>query len=288
KNCHDEGCEEGIDCGGPCKPCPSCSDGIQNQGEEGIDCGGPCKPCPSCSDGIQNQGEEGIDCGGPCKPCKEKPVVRLDEKAEMSISFPKEVLSGEKYRVTVVLRNTGDTPIHNITVRIGGMEKNINLDLGDIITIDFDLVAPEGRGNYIFIAQAFTDRLFLEKGFELKVKSNPLTLRTDIEGNNLNIFVDSNIRNSIIDLEVLKENRVIYKDIIEIKDRGVLRKIKAGKDYIIRVVLRKGNKIIERRETKLEAEREFKPVNIDMFLLPPFGLIDLYLLISILFKFRYP
>ncbi|RLI92741.1 MAG: hypothetical protein DRO92_04890, partial [Candidatus Altiarchaeales archaeon] len=41
KNCHDGGCEEGIDCGGPCKPCPSCSDGIQNQGEEGVDCGGP-------------------------------------------------------------------------------------------------------------------------------------------------------------------------------------------------------------------------------------------------------
>lgn len=25
---------------------PSCSDGIQNQGEEGIDCGGPCPSCP--------------------------------------------------------------------------------------------------------------------------------------------------------------------------------------------------------------------------------------------------
>jgi len=45
QNCHDGSCEEGIDCGGPCEPCPSCSDGIQNQGEEGIDCGGPCEPC---------------------------------------------------------------------------------------------------------------------------------------------------------------------------------------------------------------------------------------------------
>lgn len=67
--------ETGIDCGGPCQPCPpsaSCTDGIQNQGETGIDCGGPCEPCPpsaSCSDGIQNQGETGIDCGGPCEPC---------------------------------------------------------------------------------------------------------------------------------------------------------------------------------------------------------------------------
>ena len=50
---------------------PTCSDGIQNQGETGIDCGGPCPPCPppTCSDGIQNQGETGIDCGGPCPPC---------------------------------------------------------------------------------------------------------------------------------------------------------------------------------------------------------------------------
>jgi len=30
---------------------PTCSDGIKNQGETGIDCGGPCKPCPTCSDG---------------------------------------------------------------------------------------------------------------------------------------------------------------------------------------------------------------------------------------------
>jgi len=44
-NCHDEGCEVLIDCGGPCEPCPTCSDREQNQGEEGIDCGGPCPIC---------------------------------------------------------------------------------------------------------------------------------------------------------------------------------------------------------------------------------------------------
>ena len=52
-------------------PQPTCTDGIQNQGETGVDCGGPCPTCstPSCSDGIQNQGETGVDCGGPCQPC---------------------------------------------------------------------------------------------------------------------------------------------------------------------------------------------------------------------------
>ena len=68
--------EEGVDCGGPCKPCPSCHNLIQDQGELGVDCGGPCKPCPSCSNGIKDFGEEGVDCGGPCRPCShlEKPT----------------------------------------------------------------------------------------------------------------------------------------------------------------------------------------------------------------------
>ena len=42
KNCHSGSCELLVDCGGPCPPCPTCSDGIKNQGEEGVDCGGPC------------------------------------------------------------------------------------------------------------------------------------------------------------------------------------------------------------------------------------------------------
>ena len=69
KNCHHGSCEIGVDCGGPCPACPSCSDGIQNQGEEGVDCGGPCPVCLTCFDGIHNQGEEGVDCGGPCPAC---------------------------------------------------------------------------------------------------------------------------------------------------------------------------------------------------------------------------
>lgn len=82
-NCHElpdnsTWCETGIDCGGPCNPCPTCSDWIQNQKEEGIDCGGPCGTCPTCFDEIKNcikaEGggyicEEQIDCGGYCLPC---------------------------------------------------------------------------------------------------------------------------------------------------------------------------------------------------------------------------
>ena len=62
----------------PPPPIPTCSDGIQNQGETQVDCGGPCPPCPvleTCNDGIQNQNETGIDCGGVCPPCNNQPCT---------------------------------------------------------------------------------------------------------------------------------------------------------------------------------------------------------------------
>ncbi len=64
---------------------PSCSDGYQNchdgECELFVDCGGPCNPCPTCSDGERNQGEEGIDCGGPCpwKCIPETPLLKRKE-----------------------------------------------------------------------------------------------------------------------------------------------------------------------------------------------------------------
>ncbi len=70
---------------------PECSDGIKNchngACEVLIDCGGPCVPCLTCSDGIQNQGEEKIDCGGPCKPCIELPFTEKLFKSIISFSL---------------------------------------------------------------------------------------------------------------------------------------------------------------------------------------------------------
>ncbi len=80
--------EEGLDCGGSCDPCPSCTDGIKSARlgerkvnvklEEGIvsDCGGLCPSCPTCHDEKKNQDEEQIDCGGPnCPSCEPEEVV---------------------------------------------------------------------------------------------------------------------------------------------------------------------------------------------------------------------
>src|SRR5665213_1711498 len=71
-------------------PAPSCTDGIQNQGESAVDCGGTssCEPCalgsgctsasycqsgacvgsvcasPTCSDHVRDGDETDVDCGG--------------------------------------------------------------------------------------------------------------------------------------------------------------------------------------------------------------------------------
>lgn len=37
----------GVGGSGGTTPDPTCFDGISNQGEEGVDCGGPCPPCPT-------------------------------------------------------------------------------------------------------------------------------------------------------------------------------------------------------------------------------------------------
>ena len=69
KNCHDGSCELLIDCGGPCEPCPTCTDQIQNQGEEDKDCGGPCS----------------ILCS-PEKPLIEKPGIKFTLYIILAIS----------------------------------------------------------------------------------------------------------------------------------------------------------------------------------------------------------
>jgi len=82
--------ETDVDCGGSCPTCPSCTDGILNQGEQKIqqnlgsiilDCGGSkCPPCPTCNDNINNQDETDVDCGGSCPTCIN--VTNLDSDGD--------------------------------------------------------------------------------------------------------------------------------------------------------------------------------------------------------------
>ena len=47
----------------------------------------PSKPCPTCNDGVQNQGETGIDCGGPCTTCGKESVLLLSKKISRFIEL---------------------------------------------------------------------------------------------------------------------------------------------------------------------------------------------------------
>lgn len=70
---------------------PDCSDGIQNCHDGSCefltDCGGPCAPCPTCSDGIKNQDEEEVDCGGPC--ARKCTIQKEETPPQGQISFAK-------------------------------------------------------------------------------------------------------------------------------------------------------------------------------------------------------
>ena len=58
---------------------------------------------PTCSDGIQNQGEQGIDCGGPCEDCPIPPPPVEDLK----IISVEAVLSGQNfYDLTAKIKNS--------------------------------------------------------------------------------------------------------------------------------------------------------------------------------------
>lgn len=46
-----------------------CENNSQDGDETGIDCGGDCEPCATCTDGIKNQDEVAVDCGGSCSAC---------------------------------------------------------------------------------------------------------------------------------------------------------------------------------------------------------------------------
>ncbi len=76
--------ETDVDCGGG--TCPLCDVGSTCGGATdclGGVCSGSPKKCqaPTCSDGVQNQGETAVDCGGPCGACNFSPCMNPSDCA---------------------------------------------------------------------------------------------------------------------------------------------------------------------------------------------------------------
>ena len=57
--------EAGIDCGGSCAACPTCSDGVKNGTETGVDCGGSCAACTPGATTVWLEAEAGARSGSP-------------------------------------------------------------------------------------------------------------------------------------------------------------------------------------------------------------------------------
>jgi hypothetical protein len=57
----------------PPVPVPVCGDTLCEGEETCSTCPQDCGACPTCNDGLQNQGETGVDCGGPCPACEPIP-----------------------------------------------------------------------------------------------------------------------------------------------------------------------------------------------------------------------
>lgn len=152
---------------------PSCSDGVQNQGETGIDCGGPCSACPTCHDGIQNQGETGIDCGGPCSACPPPPgggteVILLASYFEtgwdswvdggvdanrVNTTYSYEGSYSIQIRDNSAAQSSMTTPALNFSNAIGAeiefYFKAISMEVGE----DFWIQYKVGNGSYVTIGQ---------------------------------------------------------------------------------------------------------------------------------------
>jgi IgGFc binding protein len=73
------GDETGVDCGGSCPPCVSCTTG--SDCPSGVCTAGACAPA-ACTDGIRNGDETDTDCGGSCPPCGPNAACNKDSDCQ--------------------------------------------------------------------------------------------------------------------------------------------------------------------------------------------------------------
>ena len=133
-----DGDETGIDCGGSCPPCPSCSDGIQNQGEIDIDCGGPCQAC-------QTGGSSSRSSGVPIKLQNltiEFEILTEEESTFIEENASFEIQNNEGIEIYIDLSN-----FKNITQVVNLSTEN----LPDFLEIDFEslIISPDGHSRII-------------------------------------------------------------------------------------------------------------------------------------------
>ena len=203
--------------------------------------------------------------------------MRMEESFSVDMEVPESVEVGDSYRVNVTVENTGDFPLRGVTVRIGDQVKRIDLDLTERVKVGFDIVAPEEEGVQGLKAEVYTDTMYGDVERDVRVEYSPLILREELRGDVLRIVADSDMVGGIIELEILKDGKTVYVDLMEVGDREHVVTLIPG-NYLVRARVRKWDRVYEEKEMRTEVEKEFEVVNLNPFVMFPIALVDLALL----------
>jgi len=121
---------------------PSCHDNIQNQREEGVDCGGPCPPCPVPPECLSAADcPENYDCiNNTCIPLPErKPLI----PTQKIISFFKSAYGGVANAFSFILGWTKET-----FAQLWQFNKTLNQKVTSLIKDVFSKIISFTRENY--------------------------------------------------------------------------------------------------------------------------------------------
>jgi hypothetical protein len=253
------GYEEGVDCGGPCKPCPSCYNLIQDQGETGVDCGGPCMPCPSCSNGIKDFGEEGIDCGVVCN----KSCVRIEIpgriKSELSgyilllLAFLL-ILASSGYLILRKIKKVKRTVLPYKIL----LKSELDFRINDLLS-DF----KKGVLNYDEVQAIF--RKLISESFEINYEFTTHELEKEIG----NLDFKQDLKDSIINFSKLIESKIFSSEKMSVREYETsINNLKNLVDDILNPMIAEDlmflEETIKRKKLVSEVNKLIKEVQVNM------------------------
>ena len=211
--------------------------------------------------------------------------IGLIPSIDIKFSIPDEVDVGDKYSVEVMVENTGDCELRNLTVRLGSEAQVIDLDLTERRTLSFVLTAPEQDGIYSLCVGISGAKVHEEKEKELYVRYSPLILKERMEGDKVYITAKSDL-DGIIRLEVVKGNDLVLIDLIETK-KETMRVIELPLgEYRVNAKLLVANKLVATKEIEVGYIESPGIIDLDLLVLPLLAILDFYLLVNIIRKIK--
>ena len=204
---------------------------------------------PVCGNDICESGENEITCSIDCFGVP-------TEQIEMEILSPNTVESGEKFTLTVRIKNSGDAGRFSLNVKddldITDETEIVSLSKDETLDVTFELQAPSTEGQFVVgaILSDVTGNTITTKWAEINVIYKPLILDlnyVDLEGGGTaNFVVKSEDEETITIITISKDGRTIYqkkltgaselKDDFFFKERG---------EYLVIARMTKGGQVVD-------------------------------------------